>query len=364
MSLNIDSLSVPDDIRRSLHDLSESIRFTKHINKGANGWLFFGENLLHRKSVAVKFYNWGGDSSYHAEPAHLARLNSPNVISVMGAALVNNNYAYFITPYHPKGDLDDLIGETELGNIRAVQIVRAILNGLSHLHGEGLLHRDLKPQNILLSDEGEPIIGDFGSVKKIPEGSQSVPGSGHAIIYRPPESVETGNYGISGDIYQVGIVLFQLLGGHFPYEESSWLNKREVTKYNDTEDLVDRQIYANSIILGKIKRGKVIDNASLPPWVCTTLKRIISKATHKDETKRYQSCSEFLAKLNSAMPSLHNWQIVQGCPTRIGETSYQIQGSCGNYKINKKRNSDWRRDNSIIANDLKGIVAEIEAKCT
>jgi len=87
-------------------------------------------------------------------------------------------------------------------------LTRDILSGLSFLHANKLLHRDLKPQNILLADSGSAVIGDFGSVKRLPDGHQTVPGSGHSIIYCPPESASSGTYGISGDIYQVGVTMF------------------------------------------------------------------------------------------------------------------------------------------------------------
>ena len=80
------------------------------------------------------------------------------------------------------------------------------------------------------------LIGDFGSVKKIPEDTSTVPGSGHSLIYTPPESITSGKYGIPGDIYQIGMVLYQTLGGHLPYEESVWLNSRELKKYREMNE--------------------------------------------------------------------------------------------------------------------------------
>jgi serine/threonine protein kinase len=264
-SLNIENVDVPSPIKAKLLELGGNISFQRQSRKGSNGWLFFGVNKISRQPVAVKFYDWGGDQTYHAEPRHLAAIASENVIQILDASHVDGNYAYFLTPYYRNGDLDEELCRGNYGNIKSINFVRDILSGLSHLHAASLLHRDLKPQNILVSDVRRAVIGDFGSVKKIPEGRDSVPGSGHSIIYRPPESVVSGLYAIPGDIYQVGMVLFQLLGGSLPYEESAWLNVKELATYRSIADGVDRQIYANDRIKEKIRRGTVVNIATLPP---------------------------------------------------------------------------------------------------
>jgi serine/threonine protein kinase len=220
-NFSFETLDVPMSIKVKLLQLNQNIDFTKRSRKGSNGWLFFGRNRISNQKVAVKFYDWGGDPTYHAEPKNLAAIKSKNVIQILDASFVDRDYAYFLTPYYNHGDLDTEICSGIQGNIRAVSITRDILSGLSHLHAERLLHRDLKPQNILIGKYKRALIGDFGSVKKVPEERISVPGSGHSLIYTPPESITSGQYGISGDIYQVGIVLFQTLGGAFPYEESA-----------------------------------------------------------------------------------------------------------------------------------------------
>jgi len=70
--------------------------------------------------VAVKFYDWSGNVAYHAEPRNLALLNSPNVINIQDAAFVDANYAYFVTPYFSNGDIDELICNGKLGNLRGL----------------------------------------------------------------------------------------------------------------------------------------------------------------------------------------------------------------------------------------------------
>jgi eukaryotic-like serine/threonine-protein kinase len=363
-TINIDTLTVPSPVKQKLRDLSISISFDKQSSKGANGWLFFGTNRLHQQRVAVKFYDWGGDPAYHAEPRYLASLNADNVVTIMDAAFVDAKYAYFVTPFFERGDLDDELSRGIHANLRAVNFIRDVLSGLSHLHAGRLLHRDLKPQNILVSDDDRALIGDFGSVKRIPDGQLAVPGSGHSLIFRPPESVVTDMYGVTGDLYQVGLVLYQLLGGALPYEETAWLNFCQLKKYRAISDSIDRQVFASAIIKERIKHGRIINLESLPPWVCPQLRRTISKTCNADPQRRYQSCSEFLARIASIRADIHDWRIDEGYPTHHNRMTYRIvnNATTGECLVQKRGTGQWRNDNSFPGSSLEDLVAEIEER--
>jgi len=362
--LNIDLVEGPPPIKTKLRELSTSISFEKESHKGANGWLFFGTNLVHQQRVAVKFYDWGGDARYHAEPTHLASLDSPNIISISDAAFVDENYAYFLTPFYKRGDLDDELERGIHENLRTVSLIRDVLSGLSHLHASNLLHRDLKPQNLLVANDESAVLGDFGSVKRLPEGHATVPGSGHSLIYRPPESVKISEYGVSGDIYQVGLLLYQLLGGKLPYEESAWLNSRQLKRYRKIEDPVDRQLFANGVIKERIKRGRILSPSSLPPWVCKELRRTISKACNANPVKRYQSCTQFLARIGTISPSIRDWRIEEGCPVCRNDKTYRIVTdlNTGTCYVEKRKTGSWRRDNSFKGNTLAELVQQVDER--
>ena len=309
-SLYIDGVNAPNEIKSQLQVLSHDINFEREVTKGGNGYLFFGENRILKTKVAVKFYYWGGEEKFHAEPSTLASINSPHVLAVQNAGLIDGNWAYFVTEYCPNGDMDDVIERTQLGNVKAVDLVCELLIGVGALHEKRYLHRDLKPANIYVSDDNQAVIGDFGSIKYMPTGMNSIPASRHAVLYRPPESIETDVYCFLGDIYQAGIVLYQLLGGHLPYDEVSWLTNSERKRYDGLSDETDKTIYADECIKTKIEKGKVLSLQSLPPWVPDKLKRTIRKATHTDKAKRFPSASAFHVHLNNLKPEIPNWMIV------------------------------------------------------
>ena len=362
-TLNVALIVAPDPIKRKLGELSANIDFTMACDKGANGYTFFGKNRVTSRRVAVKFYYWGRDPKCHAEPRNLTAIKSDHVVPLLDAAYVDQDYAFFVSPFYPDGDMDDLMSRGGVtGNKHGVRLVQDVLTGLVELHAARLLHRDLKPQNILIDHRGRALIGDFGSVKAIPDGADSVPGSGHSLIYRPPESVTSGQYGVIGDLYQVGILLYQLLGGALPYDETAWLNKRQLREYQAQPSDADRSIYASRVISDKIVRGTIIDVGTLPPWVCGQLRRTIKKACNADIASRFDSTADFLAHLAKLAPSVHDWQIQEGCPTLLGRVSYRIcmDPVMGTHSVEKRLGAGWRKDNTISGSSLGNVVQAIE----
>lgn len=220
---------VPKEISEELQKLSANYDVKTHGKQGGNGYIFAATNKVLKSEVIIKFYYWGGQNSLHAEPQTLISLKSPYILQIFDAGICGNEWAYFVTPHCEEGDLDAFLTRNSFSNLDALDKCANLLTGLADLHGRRLLHRDLKPANIYVHN-GSAIIGDFGSIAKLPDGHVAVPASKHAVVYRPPEAVSSNEYGFSGDIYQCGLVLYQLLGGALPYDEIFWLNKSQKAK--------------------------------------------------------------------------------------------------------------------------------------
>lgn len=361
MTIHLPSVNAPTSIKQCLSGLSRNIKLDRESSKGVNGFLFFGVNRVTRARVAIKFYYWGGDRTFHIEPRALAEINSPNVLPVLDAGFADQEYAYFVTPYCEQGDVDDLLGTTSIGNLRAVDLTCQILDGLTHLHQRRFLHRDLKPANIYITDQQQAVIGDFGSIKRLPDGYSSVPGSKHSILYRPPESVESNEYGFSGDVYQAGMVLYQLLGGSLPYDETAWLSKAELKHYRALRSAADQSIFVDQCLKTTISRGRVLDLSTLPPWVPDQLRRVIRKACRVDLSARYRTASEFRIKLHDTRHDVFDWEVVDGNPTcRFNRRTYRIVDQDGVLIVQKSTGYAWRRDNTIQGNSLAELCASIE----
>lgn len=361
-TLYIEGTNAPPEIKKALRELSKNIAFTKEDVKAANGYVFFGTNRITEKSVAVKFYYWGGKAEFHAEPKQLAQIEADNVLKIQDAALLDNKWAYFVTPNCANGDLDEVLEITSLGNMAAIDYTYQILSGLSYLHAKQFLHRDIKPANIYISDDNKAVIGDFGSVKKIPEGASSIPASSHSLLYRPPESISKNAYGIVGDIYQAGIVLYQLAGGVLPYDGREWLSRRELEYYESIALSHDQQEFVDQCIRSRIISGKVLSLSTLPPWVPPTLKRVIRKACHVDSAQRFVNASSFMAKLHELRPSILDWRVVDGMPVFFGNISYRIVERENGLGVQKRTAGDWRNDNGFSGVTIEELVDEISER--
>lgn len=357
--LYIDGTSAPPEVKATLHQLSKNIEFIKEDVKANNGFVFFGKNRITGVEVAVKFYYWGGKTEYHAEPQQLAVINSPNVLQIHDAGLIDNKWAYFQTPTCINGDLDTLLEETLIGNHAAIGYTCEILSGLSHLHAGRYLHRDLKPSNIYITSKNSAVIGDFGSVKRMPDAKNSIPASGHSVLYRPPESICHNSYGISGDIYQVGVTLFQLLGGYLPYDGRAWLSRRELAHYETLPSLREQDEFVDQCIRLRIANGKLIDVNTLPRWVPDSVKKVIKRACHLDDAKRFSTASAFLAKLHEIKPAILDWRIDNGLPILIGKPSYRIVDTDDQLRVQKQNRAGWRHDNSFTSDTVDELVQEI-----
>ena len=357
----LDDLVLPDSVRRSLESLSKDILFESNSSKGANGYLFFGRNQILNRKIAVKYYYWGNDHEYHAEPMYLSSCRGENVLPIHHAERICDEWAYYITDYCKNGDLDDYVTKAPLSIKNQIDLVIGILNGLSVLHGKRLLHRDLKPQNILISDEYKPVIGDFGSVKKIPDSKDSIPGSGHSILYRPPESCRDSVYSVAGDIYQVGLVFYQLIRGKLSYEGEEYLSSREMEIYKGLPDDVERAIYIDTKLKDLICKGKLLDYSSIPCWISKDIIRIIQKATHRDKRRRYLTSSAMMNELCKIRNRVADW-LFDGKNLYIrGKKNYRIIKNGELYTAQKIKHSEWNNDNAIEeTKNIKEIIGVVE----
>ncbi len=296
--MDLKDLGFPNEIINCVeHDLGKDIDFDACSFKGSNGYILFGEHNIQKKRIAIKFYYYGED--YHDEVRLLNQIKSPNLLTIMHARTIENGYAYFITEEVIGGDLDSFLGHNRIGLKSAVSITKGILNGVIELHKDTnrLLHRDLKPANILLDSNQNPLIADFGSLKRIPEDQKYVTGSKHAALYRPPES-HLDEYSFCSDVYQIGLVFYQLLGGYLSYNEEDYLTNSQRKEYFKLPGDFEKSKYIDQILKSLSERGKLTQMKSLPYFVNKPIQRIISKATNPDPDRRYSSASEFRLKLH------------------------------------------------------------------
>lgn len=339
-------LKLPPKFLAVAEELNKRIEFESINEKGANGYVLIGTNRITDRKVVVKFYYWGDGA--HAEPRLLADLASEHVLQIHDAAAVDDEDAYFMAPYCENGDLDDVMQASSIGNVRAVDIILDIASGANFIHSKGYLHRDLKPSNVFCDNDKKFVIGDFGSVVKKGADGYAETASKHSLLYRTPEEINSNRAYEQGDVYQLGVILYQLLGGYLPYNETDWLTAKQLALYQ-TMPHPENQLFAASIIEKKIKDGNLLNLSSLPAWCPSELKAVIRKCCRVNHADRFEGVSAMMVKLNNIRASLPDWRCDPDPILYRHRARFRITESGGTYGIEKKLDTatNWRRQRKI-----------------
>ncbi len=354
-----------DEIIKEFILLQNDIEIDRYLDSGANGELYFGKRELLADRVALKFYYYNKDVSTHNEPLILKSIEHPNILKIYDAKIIHKQYAYFLTPEISGGDLKNYIDNNIVSLYDAINITQGILNGLSELHKNpnNLLHRDLKPKNILIAQETKiPYIADFGSVKFISNTVNTVVASKSTQIYRPNESIVNNVYNRQSDIYQVGIIFFQLLGGKFPEAPFDWLDERQKIKFlkiNGGE--FEKWQFLDSAIDNLIIKNKLLDYDSLPTYTNNKIKAVIKTAVNKDLDKRYATCSEFIKGLYDLKKQNKDWFVDNNeiYSNKENKKFYKISKDKKGFHLQVSRNQiNWTNDNKHIGT-LESIISRI-----
>lgn len=297
---------LPDELQAAIVELERDYEGFEFHPVGANGYLVFARNRISGTDVAVKFYYGAPGERRHDEPRLLASMRSPNVLRIIDARNLSDEWAFFLTPRCGDGDLDALIAERPSA-LQAIDTALGICNGASAIHANGLIHRDLKPGNIVC-DQQVPMIADFGSIRQLAEGETDIPASGHSALYRPPESFETKRYSMQGDIYQVGLVTYQLLGGILPYDPLDYFTKKDMQKYAEINDDYERSQFQDTVIYRRATSASLMDLRTLPPWVGGSARRALKSMTDPNLDRRLGNMGDVAAVLSRVRADTSNWQ--------------------------------------------------------
>lgn len=228
-----------------------------------------------------------------------------------------------------------------------------------------MLHRDLKPGNIVVSAK-QPRIADFGSVRRLADGANDVNASRHSILYRPPESFGSGRYSAKGDVYQIGLVTYQLLGGLLPYDGTEYFSDRQRVQYAAIADEVDRSLFIDGVIRQKAQAGRLIDLNTLPGWVDGASRRAIKRMTHPEPNRRLATTADVAAELTAMRTRIHNWHWNNNIP-RITLPAATIElrptVNADIYVAYKDSGNGFRRMPRIDPGSVSKLAPIVVAKC-
>ncbi|HZT66760.1 MAG TPA: serine/threonine-protein kinase [Acidimicrobiales bacterium] len=207
--------------------LSGRYRVGPSLGHGGMADVFEGEDLRLGRPVALKILRseLGRDPDirrrFEAEARFAASLSHPNIVSVYDVG-EDAGLAYLVMELLPGRSLADRIRRGPLPEAEAVDVIRAVLSALAAAHAAGLLHRDIKPGNILLAADGTAKVTDFGIAKAVdPEAGSTAQTTANLVVGTPsyiaPERMRGEPASVASDIWAVGAVLYEALSGVPPF---------------------------------------------------------------------------------------------------------------------------------------------------
>jgi tetratricopeptide (TPR) repeat protein len=279
----------PGDLPPS--DAFPNYEILREVHRGGQGVVYQAIQKTTRRKVAIKVLHGGpftgstGRSRFEREVQVLGQLSHPNIVRIHDSGATPDGSFFYVMDYISGRPLDEHLADRRPTIDDTLTLFAKICDAVNAAHLKGVIHRDLKPSNIRMDANGEPIVVDFGLAKiAVPdviegEGADKTPHlmtlTGQFIGSLPwasPEQAEglPGNIDVRTDVYSLGVILYQMLTGQFPYKVIG--NMRDV--------------------LDNILRAEPAKPSTIRRQVDDEVETIVLKCLSKDRERRYQSAGE------------------------------------------------------------------------
>jgi eukaryotic-like serine/threonine-protein kinase len=268
-------------------------RILRVLGEGGMGVVYEAEQEDPRRVVALKVIRIGLAtperlSRFRHESDALGRLQHPGIAQIYEASMADTGFGlqpYFAMELIRGLPLDRYAEEHRLSTRQKLELMTKICDAVSHAHQRGLIHRDLKPGNILVDEAGQPKILDFGVARVTEAEAQrtlqtEVGQIVGTLAYMSPEQVlgDSTEVDTRSDVYSLGVILYQLLSGRLPHDVSGQQIPEAIRTIRESDP-------ASLSSISRIYRGDV--------------ETIVGKALEKDKSRRYASAAAMAADMRS-----------------------------------------------------------------
>lgn len=207
--------------------LGNRYKIIQEIGSGGMAWIYLAEDLVEGRRVAAKvlYPQFSEDISYiqrfNREAKLAISLNDPHIVRVLDYGATRDVH-YLIMEYIEGRDLLDILEERgPLPYEEVLNIAAQVAKALEHASQQGIIHRDIKPQNLMLTADGTVKVCDFGIARAMALPSLTQSGFVGSPYYTSPEQAMGEQVDVRSDIYSLGVVMYQLLSGKLPFDAKS-----------------------------------------------------------------------------------------------------------------------------------------------
>lgn len=304
-------------------------RLTEVIASGGMGTVFRAvrADQQYETEVAIKLIKPGMDSAevirrFRQERQTLAALAHPNIARLMDGGVANDGAPYLVMEYIEGVPIDEFCDQRDLPINDRLELFKHVCAAVQSAHQRLVVHRDLKPSNILVTEDGTPKLLDFGIAKLLDPGSEGTADATATAFrlmtpqYASPEQIRGETVTTTSDVYALGVILYELLAGHRPYEVKD-THRAEAERIiceisPDTPSTAVARIRevtfpdgtTSSISPEHVSSRRGTKPEKLRRLLQGDLDTIVLTAMHKDPARRYASAEQLAADIDRYLSGL------------------------------------------------------------
>jgi serine/threonine-protein kinase len=252
------------------------------LGRGGMGIVYRAYHPRLQRWAAIKLLPPFGNTEearqrFEREARAVARLRHRNILSVFDFGDFNGQ-PYMVTEYMPNGSLQERLPKEPLAPDQAIELLRPLAAALDYAHDQGIVHRDVKPANVFLDGEWQPVLADFGLAKMYSEESITMSGTVSGTpSHMAPEQARGSDPTGKADLYALAVIAFQLLTGRLPFTGASVMD-----------------------ILYQHVNEPPPEPSRLNPSLTPAIDTVITRGLAKDPTERWPTCEAMVGALEAA----------------------------------------------------------------